>query len=319
MRAILFAVLLLGCKGTISGGSQHNQPGTAVTTTECTTPAVFTALSTSCISCHGAGTNKPFFSSQQAFESLIVSKPQWVVPGKPDEGQFLPILRGEAGGALPQMPPGEPSASFSAQAQAGNTSVSMQTLRCWVEGLTSAPLVTASAGPLPVARRLSAEQVLAALELQLGVSGASESMSNFGLSLPDAIPNTDVYRYRDQNHAALGGSHWLENRRRNDSVNPVFTQTFVNVSQVYCRAAVSAPAVSNRVLKFASASDTTTSAAPKIRDNIRYLGKLLLSQSLSTNDVDDYFELFASLESNRTAAWVAVCAAMLRDPLWLTY
>lgn len=314
-RVLLIAIASSACEGIVKDG-RPTTPG--VVATECTTPAVFEALSTTCATCHGAGTNKPYFSSVQSFEALLVSKPQWVVPGKPDEGQLLPILRGEAPGTFPQMPPGELSASFAAQAEAGKAAPSMETLRCWIEGLTGS-ITTTSAGPLPVARRLSAEQMLAALEQQLGVSGTANSMSTFGLSLPDAIPSTDVYGQRDQNHAALGGPHWLENRRRNDSVNPVFIQTFVNVSQVYCRAAVNAPMATNRVLKFASGSDTTTSAAPKIRDNIRYLGKLLLSQSLSDADVEDYFQLFKALEASRVTAWTAVCAAMVRDPLWMTY
>lgn len=313
-RALFLLVLsLVGCEGLLKGGS-----GAGPVASECTTPAVYTALSSTCASCHGAGTNKPYFSTQQSFEALLVAKRQWVVPGKPDEGLLLPLLQGEAPGTYPQMPPGEPSASFSAQAQAGKTQVSMATLRCWIEGLTDTGIV-APAGPLPVARRLSAEQMLKTLEAQLGVSGAATSMSDFGLSLPDDIPNTDVYRNRDENFEAMGGPHWLDNRRRNDSVNPVFIQTFVNVSQVYCRAAVQAPAASNKVLKFATVTDTTAAAAPKVRDNIRYLGKLLLSQQLSDADVDSYFELFKTYEPNRAVGWTAVCAAMVRDPLWMTY
>ncbi len=313
--SMLALVALAGCKGVINGGAGGTGPHPLAT--ECTTPAVYTALATTCAACHGEGTNKPYFASQQAFEALLVAKRQWVVPGKPDEGQLLPLLRGQATGSVPQMPPGEPQVAFARQAEQGNTAISMATIQCWVEGLTNAT-ATAPTGPLPVARRLSAEQMVTALEQQLGVSGSATNLSTFGLSLPDAIPNTDVYRQRDENFAALGGPHWLENRRRNDTVNPVFIQTFVNVSQTYCRAAVTAT-TNNRVLKYASLGDTSASAAAKIRDNIRYLGRLLLSQRLSDADVDDYFALFVSLEANRTTAWTAVCAALVRDPLWLTY
>ncbi len=321
MRTLLFSsVLVLGCEGVFGPSkpgdpNDPNDPNHPVAT-ECTTPAVFEALSASCASCHGAGTNRPYFSSVQSFEALIVAKPQWIVPGKPGEGQFLPILEGTATGAFAQMPPGEPSAAFAAQAAAGKTNVSMETLRCWISGLKGTVSMT-PAGPLPVARRLSAEQLMVALEQQLGVSGSN--VFYYGLSLPDAIPNTDVYRERDDNYAALGGPHWLELRRRNDSVNPVFIQTFVNVSQSYCRAAVGAPAATNTVLKRAAIADTSTAAPQKIKDNIKHLGRLLLATQLSDADVDAYFELFKSLEPDRSAAWTGVCAAMVRDPLWLTF
>jgi hypothetical protein len=311
---------LTGCDGLFGGPGKPrpDDPMTMTVATECTTPAVFDALSTSCASCHADGSNRPYFSTLQSFEALIVAKPQWIVPGKPDEGQFLPILQGTASGTFAQMPPGEPSAAFAAQAEAGKTSISMATLRCWISGLTGV-ITPTPAGPLPVARRLSAEQMLVSLEQQLGISATGVALSPYGLSLPDAIPNTDVYRDRDENLAAIGGPHWLEQRRRNDSINPVFIQTFVNVSQSYCRLAVQAAAANNKVLKFATTADTSTSAPQKVRDNIKYLGKRLLSQQLSDADVNDYFELFRSLEPDRTAAWTGLCAAMVRDPLWLTY
>lgn len=317
-RALLSSlVVAAACDGVFGGPGTKPPVDPTMVATECTTPAVFEALSTSCASCHGTGTNRPYFSTVQSFEALIVSKPQWIVPGKPDEGQFLPLLQATASGAFTQMPPGEPSAAFAAQAAEGKTAITMETLRCWISGLTGT-VSTTPAGPLPVARRLSAEQILVSLEQQLGISGSAVSVGPYGLSLPDAIPNTDVYRDRDENLAAIGGSHWLEQRRRNDTVNPVFIQTFVNVSQAYCRTAVGA-STNNRVLKFAAASDTSAAAPQKVKDNIRYLGKLLLAQRLSDADVNEYFELFRSLEPDRTAAWTGVCAAMVRDPLWLTY
>lgn len=327
MRRVLFlggvVMGLAACEG-VFGPSTPGTPDTPtgptdpnhMVATECTTPAVFEALSASCASCHGAGTNRPYFSSVQSFEALLVAKPQWIVPGKPDEGQFLPILAGTATGAFAQMPPGEPSVAFAAQATEGKTNITMETLRCWISGLNGTISMT-PAGPLPVARRLSAEQMMVALEQQLGVSGSS--IFYYGVSLPDAIPNTDVYRERDENFAALGGSHWLELRRRNDTVNPVFIQTFVNVTQSWCRAAVGLPAASNLVLTRAALTDTSAAAPQKIKDNIKYLGRRLLSAQLSDADVNAYFDLFTSLEPDRTAGWTAVCAAMVRDPLWLTF
>ena len=318
MRAwLLIGALLTGCDGLLVGGAGSGGGGPAAVTA-CQTGPVYTALSSSCAQCHGAGSNKPYFSTQVAFETLLVAKPQWVVPGRPEDSRLIALLEGRASGAFPQMPPGEPSASFAAQAAAGKTRITLDTLRCWIVGLKDvAP--PAQSGPLPVARRLSAEQMFTALEAQLGVVGTAASTGNFGLSLPDAIPNTDVYGWRDQNLAALGGGHWLEQRRRNDSVNPVFTQTFVNVSQTWCRLAVNAPATSNVVLKLATLGDTSAAEPQRIRDNVRQLGRRLLALNLSDADVDAYFELFRALEPDRAAGWTAVCAAMLRDPLWLTY
>lgn len=311
MRPLLFGALLVlvGCQGKLTGSS-------APPNVECTTPAVYTALNSTCGGCHGPGTNKPYFAKQRSFETLIVAKPEWVVPGHPDQSQLIAILEGKATGDLAQMPPGP--TPFAVLASRGRTAVSMETLRCWIEGLGSGGVVI-PAGPLPVARRLSAEQMVTALEQQLGISGASSGMGSMGLSLPDVIPNTDVYRQRDENYAAIGGSHWLEGRRRNDSVNPVFIQTFVNASQVACRLAVSQPSANNRILKFAAATDTSTAAPAKIRDNIKHLGRLLLSKNLSTEEVDEYFALFKDVETARSNPWASVCVAMVRDPLWLTY
>lgn len=286
---------------------------------ECTTPAVYEALSSSCAGCHAANTNKPYFASQQAFEALLASKTKWVVPKKPDEGLLLPLLAGTAPGTLSQMPPGASTDTFSAMADRGETKISMQNLRCWIEGLDPATLATSAGGPLPIARRLSAEQLLTTLEAQLGISAASGAAGDFGLSLPDATPSTDVYGWRDDNYEALGGSHWLNNRRRNDAVNPVFTQTFVNTSQVYCRSAVNLPSATNKVLKHATVADTSAAAGAKIRENISYLGRHLLATRFTEADVTAYFELFQSYEPNRALGWTAVCAAMLQDPLWLTY
>lgn len=321
MRSLVLCSLALaavGCDGIIKGGGDAgggagSNPPDAV---ECSTAAVYPALVSACAGCHGPGTNKPYFSSLQSFESLLVAKPQWVVAGKPDESELLKLLEGKAAGTYSQMPPGEPAAAFAALAAAGKTAISMENLRCWIEGLRAAPTST-TPGPLAVAKRLSAEQVLSALQHQLQLSGQEGNLGDFTLSLPDDAPRTDIYGRGEVNIAALGGAHWLDGRRRNDSVNPVFIQTFVNVSQAYCRAAVRASP--SPVLKLASISDTTATAPSKIRDNIHYLGRLLLSVKLTDGELDEYVALFKDFEADRVDAWTAVCAAMLRDPLWLTY
>lgn len=281
--------------GTPDGGHQS--------TGGCTTPSVFAGLKPTCEGCHGVGTNRPYFVSEAAFSTLVTAP--WVVPGQPQQSALLQLLAGQ--GQYTAMPLA-PSAPFSELAAAGKTSVSMETLTCWIAGL--APATTAVTGPLPVARRLSAEQLVASLRTHLNIEPTSlfETTNDYVLK--------DPYAGTQRNFQMLGGPSWRDRVVRTNTFDPPPIQMWVLASQAYCQAAESAQ---NSVLfKYATRADTAPDA---IKKNLAYLGERLLSVKLSPAEVDDYFALFQTLAStqNRDVAWTGVCAAFLRDPLYLTY
>src|SRR5688500_16401507 len=65
---------------------------------------VFNRLSVTCVGCHGEDANRPYFVSQTAFRTLLMSDRKWIEPGKPDQSALIPLLRGLGKGAYKQMP-----------------------------------------------------------------------------------------------------------------------------------------------------------------------------------------------------------------------
>ena len=61
-------------------------------------------LAPNCAGCHGEGTSAPYFASAESFEGLIVQNPRFVVPGDPDNSEFVRLLEGNGTGAFTQMP-----------------------------------------------------------------------------------------------------------------------------------------------------------------------------------------------------------------------
>lgn len=277
---------------------------------------VYDGLSPTCVTCHGAGTARPYFSSRTAFDTLIASRSEWVVPGQPGQSQLLKLLRGERPPPYTQMPlGGDP---FVTMAEQGRTSISMAELECWIGGLTATPTV-AAAGPLPVARRLSAEQMIQSLVVGLGVDPSRFSPNEYGVQSPDEVPQLDPYRQLNSNFHLLGGPQWMTGLKRSNQVDSALIQMWVNLSQRACRAAVGA-ATDNVIFTAATSGDSSASQPQKIRDNINNLSWRLLAIRPTTAELDEYFQLFVAYEpASRTTAWTAVCAAMLRDPLWLSW
>jgi hypothetical protein len=102
-------------------------------------------------------------------------------------------------------------------------------------------------------------------------------------------------------------------------VDSALVQLWVNLSQRACRAAVGA-AMNNVIFTAATSSDGSADQPQKIRDNISNLSWRLLAIRPTPSELDDYFQLFVAYEStSRSTAWTAVCSAMLRDPLWLSW
>jgi len=287
------------------------QSGTAVSSQR-----VYDGLSPSCVTCHGAGTARPYFSSRTAFDTLIASRSEWVVPGQPAQSALLTLLRGQRPPPYTQMPlGGDP---FVTMAEQGRTSISLAELECWIGGLTATPTI-AAAGPLPVARRLSAEQMIQSLVVQLGVDPARFSANEYGVQSPNDVPQLDPYHQQNSNFHLLGGPQWMTWLKRSSQVDSALVQLWVNLSQRACRAAVGA-AMNNVIFTAATSSDGSADQPQKIRDNISNLSWRLLAIRPTPSELDDYFQLFVAYEStSRSTAWTAVCSAMLRDPLWLSW
>ncbi|MFO0724519.1 MAG: hypothetical protein U1E65_12090 [Myxococcota bacterium] len=281
-----------------------------------TTQRVYDGLSPTCVTCHGAGTARPYFSAPAAFTALIAAKREWVIPGSPDTSPFLALLKGQRPQPYPQMPlGGDPFVTLAAQ---GKTSISLEEIACWIGGLDPT-MTTTVAGPLPVARRLTAEQLLISLKMQLNVDAASLSANSYGAQSPDEVPQRDPYHDQNHNFELLGGPTWTTGIKRSNAVDSRLIQMWVNLSQRACRLAVNATP-NNPILTEASLSDTSAAAPQRIRDNIAAMSWHLLAIHPSSADLDQYFDLFVAYEPRgREVAWTAVCAAMLRDPLWISW
>lgn len=344
----VFVAMLVGCQGTIgdatttaepadagvarapegdaavvarpgsdaSVGADAAAPFTCADGTTVTTRRAYEGLSPACVSCHGPGTARPYFAGRAAFETLIAARSEWVVPGQPAQSPLIALLRGARPPPYTQMPLG--GDSFAAMADKGQTAISVAELECWIGGLTATPTVTA-AGPLPVARRLSAEQLLTSLSVQLGVQVSAISPNDYGAQSPDEVPQRDPYGLLNRNFHLLGGPNWMTGVRRSNDVDSALVQLWVNLSQRACRAAVDAR-TDSAIFTAATPSDTSAAEPQKIRDNIAALSWRLLAIEPTPSELDAYFELFRAYEStSRPVAWTAVCTAMVRDPLWLSW
>ena len=81
--------------------------------------------------------------------------------------------------------------------------------------------------------------------------------------------------------------------------------------------------VTGHVLVRATLADasTTPQGAAAIKANIAELYLKMLGEVATPAEVDDLFtSVFVKYESKGAAtAWTAVCAALIRDPLWILY
>jgi hypothetical protein len=126
--------------------------------------------------------------------------------------------------------------------------------------------------------------------------------------------------WAQNNYVALGGANWLKNKGPNSDPTPVFVQEFVPMSQAWCRLSVQKSPTP--ILVDASLSDTTatSSGRERIKRNIANLYLRMLGEPASDGDVAELLSLFQAYEPNGSeAGWTAVCAALVRHPLWVTY
>lgn len=281
---------------------------------------VFARLSPTCVGCHGPGSNRPYFVSLAAFQTLLVNDRKWIVPALPAQSAILPLLKGLGLGAYAQMPVG--GAPF---AQLGGTKITILELEQWIAKMNPDVVPPPPAGPdleAPIVQRKTARQILAAASTQLGLSFADLEASGFALSSPDMVGSKPGYNNGYWvTYQQLGGASWLERKRANNNLTRTFVQLWVPTSQAWCKTAVGKPGNPAIFIDATPADRSTTLAGETaIRKNIGTLFLKLLGQPATAAEVDALLTLYKAKEpTSSDDAWATVCAALLRDPLWLTY
>jgi hypothetical protein len=310
---------------------------------------VMTRLTPLCGSCHQSGASKPFFGSLQAFEAGLVYNPYYVTPGQPGASRLVKVLLGLGEGTYPKMPPVTAFAALEAQ---GKTAITMAEIRAWIQTLPERSTLSSKALAGPIVRRLRTEVLLTVLNQALGLEDTD--LFSFVTSTPTAPAHTLLgletlgvifvkdaaamparsddapwdnslqYSYTsarvEPRFAALGGPSWLTGKPRSNDISPVFLSVFVPLTQARCRTAVLKPG-NTTFFRFATAAQTSASAAAAIRKNIDYLATRVWGEPPAPAELDALLaEVFQVYEpSGRENAWTAVCAAILRDPRGLTY
>lgn len=316
----LWAAFTLGCGKSELTGQTTGPAGATVTNAQ-----VFDRLSPSCNGCHSSGSSTPFFSSLTAFENLLVYQPRYVTPGSAGGSTLIRLLEGNGTEPLRQMP--MVGDSYAVRAQRGEGRISLAELRLWITRLTprqNPPLDASRDAPL--VRRKSAEQLAATLKSQLGLTdtdffttGYRDTNADlYPARSPDAAPITPPVA--QTNYIALGGPAWLKSKRANLDPSLVFAQQLVPMSQAWCRMAVAKPG--NPILVDATLSDSSSDVdgANRIQRNIARLHLRMLGEPSSAAETGDLFDLFKAYESaGPDVAWTAVCAGLVRNPLWVTF
>ena len=305
------------------GDGTDTDPDSDPLISECRKPTyeVFERLAPTCVGCHDEGTTVPLAADFVSFEQLVVYNTDLVAFGRPEESPLLDMLEGTAPPPLEQMPPG--AVSFAELADLGATEIGMDELARWIEDLEPCDVPGGSQSPR-FARRVEVEQIHAALMDQLDLDLADvEHASRFPIDDPTFPALSEGHNSRRAAVArwqALGGPSLLEGDARNSDFGPLFIQTLGPTAQAWCRRSI----VLGRDALFrhiGSDSDSATDEAA-IRENIRFLFLKMLGVVADDEDVDAmYRSVYVPYESaeDSTTAWVAVCAAFVRHPLWVTY
>lgn len=318
--------------GGTDGGPRDAGPGGGLSNQD-----VYERLLPTCGACHGQGTSQAYFASLDTFENLLVYDTDWIVPGMPESSALLPLLRGEAPGSFSQMPLG--ARDFEAMAADGDTAISMAELTTWIQNLQPRDGGPSSGVQNAVLVRLkTAEQIHAALYAQLGLEDSDFFMpaneqyigyipgGRYTIISPAATPQPHANNGARGRSAlarflALGGPDHLNKKARRREVSPLFLHTLVQVSQAWCARSLSKDAT--HLLGSVTLAQGSADAAEAIRTNIERLHLTMLGTPAEAAQTDALFALFQSYEARPSGgtrtAWTAVCSALVRDPLWLTY
>ncbi len=300
---------------------------------------VMNGLAPDCASCHGSGANKPFFASLTAFETMLAYDTKYVVRGKPEESELVLLLKGEGQGTFTQMPTN--GASFAARESSGSTQITVAQIEDWIRKLPPQSAPNLDYLKAATVRRLTADEILNSLNEPLGLTDrdffeeqpalASTdplTLKEGDVALPARSPDALNHRGDDAfvsaqvypRYLGLGGASWLIGKPPDASLSPTFLETMTQLSQARCRKAVS-KGRNAAFFKFAKPSDTSATAKEAIKKNIGYLHLRLLGEQATAEAVDDLYDnLFVPYEATDVStAWIAVCAGLVRHPLWVSY
>ncbi|MGH1341809.1 MAG: hypothetical protein ACRBN8_09675 [Nannocystales bacterium] len=290
---------------------------------ECRTPSyeVFQRMGGACVGCHDEGTSVPLAADFASFERLVVYNADLVTLGAPDESPLLDMLRGEAPPPLNQMPPG--AVSYAQLDEEGAVEIGMEELSMWIEDLEVCDLPSVDLSPR-FARPILAEQIQAGLldQLDLTIDDVDHS-SRFPLddpTFPELPSGHNSKAGAEERWLALGGGDMIRGDARSPGVNNLFVQTLGPMAQAWCRTSITL----GRDALFRHAGPTSNSATeePQIRQNIEYLFLRMLGVQATDEEVEAmYREVYLPYEASEDSqtAWVAVCSAFVRDPLWITF
>jgi hypothetical protein len=327
----LFAALALVAASTMAGFACTGPHGIAYTTGGSTTggqcavsdnDAVRIGLEPTCKPCHDTGSNLPIFASLEAFENLLVYDSSLVVPGDPDKSKLVALLQGKAQGTYTQMPlTGQPFAKLA------STSITMDAITDWIANL--APPDPSRIGPhrdSPMTRRLRVGELVFALQRTLGYAEVGPTDDSAGkpqtlwVRDPTALGDiTYVNIGATRTWSVLGGGNSFSRVKDDTELSPSALRTITEMSLEWCGAAVGRS--DQTIFRDAMPTDTSMAAPEKIRANIAYLHLRLLGEPAAKADVDAYYDgVFLPAEPRGTAvAWTEVCAALVRDPRFLTF
>lgn len=335
---VVLVLALAGCEGSF-GAATGGRPGLLEDggcPPQGKNDEVRLALAPACAGCHTVG-NRPYFASLAAFENGLVYDAKWVDPANPAGSGLIRLLQGTAPGSYPQMPPGQPYADFVAD---GRVTLTLQDLEAWMRELP--PRSALDESPSPAAftvRRLRADEMVLSLLSQLGLSPedfvdtSSPTWRDTAWTArggrlfvwpTDWAPGISGQYVSDkrttERYETLGGAVVLQGRKHDAELGPSALQTLVQMSQAWCRLAVT-KAGNTAVLRHVTLADKSATKEADIKKNLSQLWLRMLGDPPSGAELDElYTQVYLPLEAqSTTAAWTASCAALVRNPKWLTF
>lgn len=330
-RAALGAAFLLAlpaCNGDSKGNDNAKTDACGGQVSAATTH-IFTELKPTCQGCHVSGA-RGYFASVTAFQSLLVADPKLVTPGKPDDSELVRVLEGRGTMAFVQMPPAGPS--YAALVDQGQAKLSMKDIRDWIAAL---PAQTRDTRPDPAAPRLtrvSAMQVQRVLYDQLGLSNDDffgpalefsmvmaepKNENDYPLLSPDAFP-APRQEATESRFLALGGAAAVRQLRSSPDLAPTFVHTLTQVSQRWCRMALTKQG--NTALFVDGKAPSGTDAAT-VKPILKGWWRHFLAQTPTDADVEQVYQnVFVPLSTpDAEPAWVGSCSYFIRHPQWIFY
>lgn len=306
---------------------------------DCGVTVMYQKLSPTCATCHRSGST-PYFGSPESFYNLLVTDPKWVSPGDPSGSALIALLRGEATGTYSQMPLG--AESFIDLEQRGATEVTIEEVSRFITELDGCQRSgNESAQPAPIERK-RARQIVNTLYQHLGLT--SEDVLPFRKSrnyTDDAYPiynPDDTKPVTNDPHInpsvqkpgirwfSLGGGSRLYVTQSSRVFSPTFGQAITQVSQAWCGFSIKKEG-NDALFRHVSREALGEATVAQIRDNIAYLMLRFWGHVATAEEVDlmkseiydAYIDPAVSDDSDEKSAWQAVCASLIRDPLWLSY